>query len=64
VFPACFMRDTHRHHVQQAEAQISALVLQLGEVFQIRETEAEELLRRQEAQYQARLQGAFALLSS
>jgi hypothetical protein len=31
----------------------------LEEVFQIRETEAEELLRRQEAQYEVQLQGAF-----
>lgn len=52
------------HDVTQAEAHIAALSQQLEEVFQIRETEAEELLRRQEAQYHAQLQGAFALLLS
>jgi hypothetical protein len=57
-------RGTHGHYIHQAEAQIAALSQQLEEVFQIRETEAEELLRRQEAQYQAQLQGTFALLSS
>jgi hypothetical protein len=53
---------THEHNVQQAEAQITALSQQLEEIFQIRETEAEELLKRQEAQYEAQLSGAFCVI--
>jgi hypothetical protein len=50
-------------YIQQAEVQIAALSQQLDEAFQIRETEAEQLMKRQEVQYQAQLQGAFVLLS-
>lgn len=41
----------------KAEAQITILSQQLEESFQIRETEAEQLLKRQEAQYETQLQG-------
>lgn len=60
--PAGFVRCSICH-IQQAEAQIAALSQQLDEIFHIRETEAEELLRRQEAQYQAQLQGVSTLSS-
>lgn len=50
------------YQLRQAEAQIATLSQQLEEVFQIRETEAEELLRRQEAQYQAQLQAQESLI--
>lgn len=63
ISPVCSVPYvTHEHNVQQAEAQITALSQQLEEVFQIRETEAEELLKRQEAQYEAQLSGAFCVV--